>query len=133
MTAVNGHPFVHRESVRFRDLDALGHVNNAVYLTYVESARVAFLRHLGLVESLDELVMVVARVEVDFRAPVRFGDSIDVGCRVSRFGTKSFELDHALHVGDRLVADVKTVLVAYDYERRESMELPAAWRRSLAA
>ena len=133
MSAVDGYPFVHRESVRFRDLDGLGHVNNAVYLTYVESARVAFLQHLGLVGALDDLAMIVARAEIDFRAPVRFGDSVDVGCRVSRFGTKSFDLDHALHVGDRLVAEVRTVLVAYDYGRRESMELPVAWRRSLAA
>ncbi|MDP8910667.1 MAG: acyl-CoA thioesterase, partial [Actinomycetota bacterium] len=116
-----------------RDLDGLGHVNNAVYLTYVESARVEFLRHLGLVDTLESVRMIVARVEVDFRAPVRFGEVVDVGCRVSRFGRKSFDLDHALYVGDRHVADVKSVLVAYDYERRASMELPPEWRRSLAA
>ena len=66
--------FVHREAVRFRDLDPMGHVNNAVFLTYIESARAAFLQHLGAVQTLEDLAIIVARIEIDFRAPVRFGE-----------------------------------------------------------
>ncbi len=130
---MEGFPFVHREVVRFGDLDALGHVNNAVFLTYVESARVAFLAHLGLVRSPDELAFVVARVEIDFRSPIAFGEEVDVGVRVARFGRKSFDLEHALEVGGRCVAEARTVLVAYDYGRREAMTLPERWREKLAA
>ena len=125
--------FVHREAVRFRDLDPMGHVNNAVFLTYIESARAAFLQHLGAVQTLEDLAIIVARIEIDFRAPVRFGDEVEVSVRVSRFGQKSFDLEHELRVGDTLAAEAKTVLVTYDYERREPVAIPAAWREKLAA
>ena len=124
---------MHRETARFRDLDALGHVNNAVYLTWIETARIEFLRHLGAIERLDEITMILARAEVDFRAQVSFGEEVEIGVRAARFGTKSFDLEYALHVGDRLVADAKTVLVAFDYERNQTIEIPGEWRRLLAA
>ena len=125
--------FVHREAVRFRDLDPMGHVNNAVFLTYIESARAAFLQHLGAVQTLEDLAIIVARIEIDFREPVRFGDEVEVSVRVSRFGEKSFDLEHELRVGDTLAAEAKTVLVTYDYERREPVAIPEAWREKLAA
>jgi acyl-CoA thioester hydrolase len=125
--------FVHREHVRFRDLDPMGHVNNAVFLTYVESARVAFLQHLGAATTLDEMGIIVARAEIDFRAPVRLGDEIEVTVQASRFGEKSFDLDHELRVDGTVVAEVKTVLVTYDYEKRAPVEIPADWREKLAA
>ncbi len=128
---VDRFPFVHREQVRFRDVDGAGHVNNAVFLTYIESARIAFARHLGLVRSLDELGMIVARVEMDFRSPIALGEEVDVGVRIPRLGTKSFGMDHALYAGDRLAAEATTVLVAYDYARRETMPLPERWRTAL--
>jgi acyl-CoA thioester hydrolase len=125
--------FVHREAVRFRDLDPMGHVNNAVFLTYIESARAAFLQHLGAVQTLEDLAIIVARIEIDFRAPVRFGDEVEVSVRVSRFGEKSFDLEHELRVAGNLVAEAKTVLVTYDYERREPVAIPDEWREKLAA
>jgi acyl-CoA thioester hydrolase len=125
--------FVHTERVRFRDLDAMGHVNNAVFLTYIESARVAFLQHLGAAATLEDMSIIVARIEIDFRAPVGFGDEVDISVRTSRFGGKSFDLDYDLRVGHTVVAEAKSVLVAYDYGRGEAVELPDEWRRKLAA
>jgi acyl-CoA thioester hydrolase len=125
--------FVHCERVRFRDLDPMGHVNNAVFLTYVESARVEFLKHLGVAPTLEELGIIVARVEIDFRAPVRFGDEVEVTAWVSRFGGKSFDLDHELRVDGSIVAEAKTVLVTYDYSKRQPVPIPDAWREKLAA
>jgi acyl-CoA thioester hydrolase len=125
--------FVHREQVRFRDLDPMGHVNNAVFLTYVESARVEFLRQLGAAKTLEDMGIIVARVEIDFRAPVRLGEEVEVSARVSRFGDKSFGLDHELRVGGKVVAEAKTVLVTYDYSKREAVPIPSDWREKLAA
>jgi acyl-CoA thioester hydrolase len=124
---------VHCERVRFRDLDPMGHVNNAVFLTYVESARVEFLKQLGVAPTLEELGIIVARVEIDFRAPVRFGDEVEVTAWVSRFGGKSFDLVHELRVDGSIVAEAKTVLVTYDYSKREPVPIPDAWREKLAA
>lgn len=130
---MEGFDYVHEEPVRFRDIDAMGHVNNAVFLTYIESARAAFLQHLGAVQTLEDLAIIVARVEIDFRAPVRFGEQVEITASVSRFGEKSFDLEHELRVGDTVVAEAKTVLVTYDYEQHAPVEIPAAWREKLAA
>ena len=125
--------FVHTERVRFRDLDPMGHVNNAVFLTYIESARVAFLQHLGAATTLEDMSIIVARIEIDFRAPVGFGEDVGISVRASRFGGKSFDLDYVLRVGDTVVAEAKSVLVAYDYGKGEAVELPDDWREKLAA
>jgi acyl-CoA thioester hydrolase len=125
--------FVHRERVRFRDLDALGHVNNAVFLTYIESARVAFLVDLGAATSLEDMSIIVARIEIDFRAPVGFGEEVEIAVRASRFGDKSFDLDYELRVAGQVVAEAKSVLVGYDYEKGQTVAIPDEWRERLAA
>jgi acyl-CoA thioester hydrolase len=129
---VHGFDFVYRERVRFRDLDAMGHVNNAVFLTYTESARTAFLLHLGAASGIDDLGIIVARVEIDFRAPVGFGEEIEIGVRAARFGTKSFDLEYELRSHGRLVAEAKSVCVGYDYRSGSTVPIPEAWRERLA-
>jgi acyl-CoA thioester hydrolase len=125
--------FVHEERVRFRDLDPMGHVNNAVFLTYLEQARFAFFADAGAATGLTEMNMIVARVEIDFKAPVRLGQEVEVSVRASRFGTKSFDLEYELHVEGELVAEAKSVQVAYDYDRRQPVPVPAEWREKLTA
>jgi acyl-CoA thioester hydrolase len=125
--------FVHVERVRFRDLDPMGHVNNAVFLTYLEQARVAFFSEMGAATDLEGMNMIVARVEIDFRAPVRLGQEVEISVRASRFGTKSFDLDYELRVDGELVAEAKSIQVAYDYDRREAVPVPAHWREKLSA
>jgi acyl-CoA thioester hydrolase len=121
--------FVHRETVRFRDLDAKGHVNNAVYLTYLESARIAFVAD----ASAEEFEFIVARIEIDFRAPLELGETVEIGVRAARFGTKSFDLEYELRAGGRLVAEATSVCVGYDYESGETVPIPDAWREQVAA
>ena len=121
--------FVHRETVRFRDLDSLAHMNNAVYATFLEQARIAFLsQHDAHVEN-----MILARLEIDFRSPVELGETVEIAVTPARVGTKSFDLDYVLSVGERVVAEAKTVLVAYDYATGSSVELPDEWKERLAA
>jgi acyl-CoA thioester hydrolase len=130
---VTGGDFTHVEQVRFRDLDPMGHVNNAVFLTYIEQARVAFFAAVDAATALEDMNLIVARIEIDFRAPVRLGQEVEISVRASRFGTKSFDFDYVLHVDGEIVAEAKSVQVAYDYGRREAIELPAEWREKLTA
>jgi acyl-CoA thioester hydrolase len=102
----------------------MGHVNNAVYSTYLEEARIDVLG--GLSD------FILARVEIDFRSELRAGEEIEVGTRAGRLGTKSFELEHEIRVGRRVVAEAKSVLVAYDYERAESVPLSDDLRARLS-
>ena len=108
-------PYVRHERVRFRDCDSMGHMNNAVYSTFLEEARIDALG--GLAD------FILARVEIDFRAELRAGDEVEVRTRCSRIGTKSIELEHELRIDGRLAAQAKSVLVGYDYERGHSVAL----------
>ena len=117
-------PFVHREHVRFNDCDPMGHVNNATFSTYLEQARI------GVLGGLDPFIL--ARVEIDFRSELRFGEDVEVRSRCSRLGTKSFDLQHEVRAGDgRLVAEALSVLVGYDYARGESVMLSDEVRQRL--
>jgi acyl-CoA thioester hydrolase len=121
--------FIHCETVRFRDLDSLAHMNNAVYATFLEQARIAFLsQHGAHVEN-----MILARLEIDFRSPAELGETIEITVEPTRVGTKSFDLEYVMRAGERVVAEAKTVLVAYDYEHAHSIEIPDAWKEQLAA
>jgi acyl-CoA thioester hydrolase len=127
---VEGFPFVHREPVRFRDLDGMGHVNNAVFSTYLEQARLAWF---GRDEEMPLRDVILARTEIDFRSQLAPGEIVDIGVRPVRVGTKSFELEYELRADGRLVAEAKSVLVGYDYARGESMPVPDRWKRRLTA
>jgi acyl-CoA thioester hydrolase len=129
---VQGYDFVHREHVRFRDLDAMGHVNNAVFATYVEQARIEYLRSLGVLDGPLYMGMILARLELDFVAPAMPEGEIEIGVRAVRSGKKSFELEYELVQQGRPVARATTVLVAYDYEQARSVPLPETWRDVLA-
>ena len=118
-------PFTHRERVRFRDCDPMGHVNNAVYSTYLEQARI------GVLGGLDPFIL--ARVEIDFRAELRAGEEVEVATRCSRVGTKSFDLEHVVRADGRVVAEAKSVLVGYDYDAGRSVPINDTTKRRLAA
>src|SRR5438034_5894380 len=112
---MEGFRFVHPQEVAFRDLDVFGHVNNAVYLTYLENARIGYMREVLGVDSLDDLLVIVANVNIDFRSRATLGESLEIGARTSRIGTKSFDLDHEVQGPDgRLVAAASTTLVAIE-------------------
>ena len=122
---------MHSETVRFSDLDAFGHVNNAVFSMYVEQARLAWFGRYAADEPMPLRDVILARTEIDFRSPVVFGETVAIGVRPSRVGTKSFELEFEMRVDDRLVAQARSVLVGYDYDSRRSVEVPERWRRRL--
>jgi acyl-CoA thioester hydrolase len=126
---MEGFDFVFREHVRFSDLDGMGHVNNAVYLTYVEEARIAFLEPLG--PTYEDLIL--ARSEIDYRSPLRVGEDVEVGVRCTRLGRSSFDLEYQMRAGGRLVAEAKSVQVSYDYELSSPAPIPDEWRERLAA
>jgi acyl-CoA thioester hydrolase len=123
----------HRLSVRFRDCDAMGHVNHAVYFTYMEQCRLTFWREVTGTASPHTRV-IIARAECDYRAPAHFGDELEVRLKVGAIGRSSFVLEYEIVPvgGDALVATGKTVLVSYDYAAGESMPLPEAARALLS-
>jgi len=130
---MEGFGHVVEQRVEFRDLDGLGHVNNAVYLSYVETARLAYMQDvLGPLE-LEELG-IVAEARIIFRSPAFLGENLEVGTRVVAVGDKSMRFDFEIHGADgRLVADGHTVHVTYDYAMRTPIAVPEDWRSRIDA
>ncbi len=120
--------------VRFRDCDAMGHVNHAVYFTYFEVARFAYWRKLEIERLAGEVSYVIARAECDFRASVRTGDHLQVGVSVTGFGTTSFTMEYEItDEAGRDVARGKTVQVLYDYGARRPVSFPPELRERIEA
>ena len=111
--------------VRFSDLDAMRHVNNAAYLTYLEEARIDYFNELfnRKKESLD-FDAVVGRIEINYLCPIVLGDDVEVFTRVSKLGTKSVDVEHIIAVkkGNELIksATSLTKLVYYDYKTQKT-------------
>ena len=130
---MDGYRLVHEQRVEFRDLDGLGHVNNAVYLNYLENAKILYFREVVGEVGLEDLG-IVADVKIAFRSPAFLGERLAVGVRVPRLGTKSMEFEFELRGPDgRLVAEASSVHVAFDYVRREAIPVPDEWRRRIEA
>jgi acyl-CoA thioester hydrolase len=129
--------FRHRMAleVRFRDIDALRHVNNASFFTYLEEARVHYFIDLLHAEAFERLPLILAAAQIDFRAPILFGEEVDIGTRVDWIGRTSISMSHRMTASPdgRLVAEAETILVCYDYEANQPMPVPDDWRAAFAA
>jgi len=139
-----GGDFAHRRviEVRFADTDAMGHVNNAKYLTYCESARIAYWTdvtgepvRLGS-EGAESLILAEARIT--YRAPAFHGETITVETRATRLGHSSFTLEHRLTARERrgpsrLVATSQSILVRYDYSADAPVAISPEHRATIEA
>jgi acyl-CoA thioester hydrolase len=124
-----------RVEVRFRDLDAFGHVNNAVTTSYVEHGRISYLRDVLGMQPPVRMEMILAMIKVDYVEPIFFGQTVEIGSRVDWIGRTSISMSHRLTAGDDVhdVARASSVLVAYDYPKASPMPVPDEWRTRLAA
>jgi acyl-CoA thioester hydrolase len=120
---------------RFRDTDAMGHVNNAVYLTYFEVARTEYWRALTGSARYQDVPFILAHTTIDFRSPVLVHEELEVGIRVSRIGRSSFECAYRVEepVTRRLVCEGRSVQVIYDYEKAASYPVPDDLRARILA
>ena len=127
--------FSHPIEVRFRDCDPLGHVNNAAYLTYLEQARLFYWRSLwgfGLDEGKANPGVIMARAEIDYRLPARYGQMLDVRIEVAAIGRTSFTYDYEIvDEQGQVVASARTVQVMYDYEKSAPVPIPDDIRKKM--
>ena len=130
---MEGYNIVSEVQVRFSDTDALGHVNNAVYLSYLESARVDYLRELLGAKKIEELGVIIARIEIDYKSPAFHHETMIVGCRVYEIGGSSIKMDYRIEdkATHRLVALAKSVLVTYDYAAARVVRVREDWREKM--
>lgn len=120
---------VHRLPIqlRWRDTDGFAHVNNAVFASWIELARIAFLR--GIDPPTGDLIL--ARLEMDFLRQVQLDDAVEVETRVHRIGRTSIGLRHDVVANRQRAARIDSVVVLFDYERQEKRLVSDALRATL--
>jgi acyl-CoA thioester hydrolase len=121
--------FSHRLEVRFRDCDAMGHTNNAVYMTFLEQARFAHWRSLwgfGNPQTPPDMPgVILARVEADYKRPTRYGDTLEIRLTVAEIGRSSFRYEYEIvDAAGETVLTAKTVQVMYDYAANKPVPIP---------
>ncbi|WP_372677480.1 acyl-CoA thioesterase [Desulfosarcina sp.] len=129
-------PFQSRISSRFNDIDAMGHVNNAVIFTYFEEGRKALFYDAFRESVPGGFNFMVAHLECDYILPVRLEDRLLLNLWVTTVGTKSFGLAYALMDEadvNRIFAKGSSVQVCYDYRQRRSVPVPPTLKKALLA
>lgn len=131
---MNPYPYSCAVQVRFADIDAMDHVNNAVLVTYLEVARTALWRdRIGTSGSARDFPFIVARIAVDYRAPIHLDDLVRVEVAVAHVGRSSFTLAYRVTASGRLAAEAESVQVAYDYTTATARPIDEELRARLAA
>ena len=115
-------------------MDAFGHVNNAVYLTYFEIARGDYWRNI-IKWDWNEMGIILGRSEIDYRKPITLDDAIKCYVRTSRVGNSSFDVEYILvRIKDdkeEICTTGKTVCISYDYKLAKSSPIPKAQRNQM--
>lgn len=110
--------------IRFSDCDMLGHVNNAVYVTYFENARVYYLRELlGKDWNWNQYSMLVKKNEVEYFRPLLLNEDAEIFIKTDYIGNKSFTVSYELKVNEQVYTSGKTVLVCYDLKQNCTTEV----------
>jgi acyl-CoA thioester hydrolase len=118
-----------------RDTDALGHVNNAVYVNWFEEVRTSYVYARRGLRTTADVDFILASTTVQFRSPVYMLETVDLRCAPVRIGNSSWDLAYEgrAREGGRLVVEGVSTQVHYDYTARAAMPIPAEWRALLTA
>jgi acyl-CoA thioester hydrolase len=132
---IPGYPVTARIEIRWRDLDALGHVNNAVYFTYLEIARGRYMEQAFQTWTIHDVNFVVASIRCDFLSQVARRGAIEVGIRIPSVGKTSFDFEYDVRTEaeGRAVARAYSTQVLFDFGRGEKIPITSAWLDRVAA
>lgn len=115
---------------RYRDIDANGHVNHAVYATYMEEARTAYWRTV-VGGRLSEAGVAIVSLEIEYQSELSLDDAVTIEMGVGRLGNSSIPHHYRITAGDRVAALGNAVMVAFDRDTRSSRPIPDAWKHAI--
>lgn len=133
------HPYKHKTPIqlRFKDVDKMGHVNNANHLTYIELARIKYFEDVVGVDAnwSQQQGIILAHISIDYKAPLFLQDQVFVYTRCSKLGKKSIELSWVIvrekSGKEEIIAQGIAVLVCYDYEANKTIEVPELQKQKI--
>jgi acyl-CoA thioester hydrolase len=107
---------------RWADMDCIGHINNATFLTYVESARIKLIQKLGFLN----VPIIMASIKIDYLNQLSFPSTMEIGQKISRIGNSSFDILTGIFKldDDKLITLSTTTLVCFDYKTQKSIPVP---------
>ena len=119
--AITDFPFHYHSKTRWKDMDSFGHVNNGVFLTYIEDARVTFFNRWGINDPKKSIIL--ASVKIDFLNQIKHPSDLIIGQKLSRIGKSSFDIQSGIYVQDANKPSASSVVtcVCYDYEVNKSV------------
>lgn len=134
-------PFRHKTpiQIRFKDVDRLGHVNNANHITYFELARVDYFNALmgsGVTIDWENESLILAKIEMDYKQPILLDDKISVYTWVSRLGSKSFDMSCSIvreekNGSETEMAKGLAIIVCFNYKLNQSIPIPETWKEKM--
>ncbi|MBS1856623.1 MAG: acyl-CoA thioesterase [Acidobacteria bacterium] len=135
--SLSGYKLVTTVSILWGDEDAFAHVNNLSYLRWCETSRVEYLMRIALwnVPPPNGAGPILASIRCDYKIPLTYPDTVDVGTRVTAIGNSSIRMEHVV-VSRKLSAVAATVdstLVMYDYDAARPIRVPDAIREAIGA
>ena len=132
---MEGYQVVFEHEVRFRDLDAMRHVNNVAFVSLMEDARMEYWKALRKVEGWKDINFILAEVSCRYLSPAHLGETIQIGIRARNLGNKSFNFEYRMEdkASGRPITEGNSVQVMYDYKQKKTMPLEQKMRDALAS
>jgi acyl-CoA thioester hydrolase len=118
--------------LRYNDTDTAGHINNAVYSTMAEAGRTDLMLAAGIIRPGTSYVMVIVRLEIDFKAEMNWPGDVAIDTAVARIGTKSIQMRQIIGSNGVECAQALSILAAIDRETRRAIVLDDDWRARFA-
>ena len=113
--------FKHKIKTRFKDLDAFNHVNNAIFLSYIEDARMLFFKKWDI--NLKEKSLIVAAITIDYISQLHHPSKLIIGQKVTRLGTKSFDILSVIFLGYKPICNSTVTIVCYNFISKQTVPL----------
>jgi acyl-CoA thioester hydrolase len=131
---MDGYPFSCPIELRYADVDAMNHVNNAIIVAYLETARLRLWQaRLDFSGSARDIPIIVARIAVDYRSPISLEDRVEIGVGVKSIGRTSFSFAYRIEASGRLAAEAESVQVNFDYANGRPIPVDDTLRARLGA
>jgi acyl-CoA thioester hydrolase len=117
--------------IRYIDIDMQQHVNNAVYLSYIEQGRVEYMNKLFPENDFQKNGLIIARTEIDYYDPIFLNDEIYCYTRISKIGTKSFVFENVLSSNSAIKCFAQSVMVCFDYTQNTTIPVHDEWKKKI--
>ena len=121
--SITDFPFHYHLQTRWKDMDSFGHVNNAVFFTYIEDARITLFKRWNIIDKNKSII--VASVKIDFLSQVKHQSDLVIGQSISSIGKSSFDIHSTIYLKDapkpKPLASAVVTCVCYDYERNKTV------------